>query len=252
MTSTRFQGSVAGAAVNNAIRDPLQGFDCDVWVLDQATGRQLLIGRFTSIQITIRNATEPYMEMNQRVPRMLDGEFQFGWVLERGLLDTRIMEETFGIPIIQREMRIDRSPRFMITFDLNAPALNERDITDAQQGPTQGQNGNVNDIVVGNVANYGRNYRRAVGQYRLSYCKVDALTIGAMAGRSVIATRWEGLAEGITYFQESDAWAGTTLEQTQAAQRFVDRRTQAPNNDGRPDWVTSNNQVGFLFPTFTG
>ena len=226
--------SPAGAVVNNGIKDPLQGFDADVWVIDQATGNQLLVGRFTSIQLTIRNATEPYLEFNQRVPRMLDGEFQFGWVLERGLLDTRILESTFGFSDIRREMRISRSPRMMITLDLNAPELDERSLN------TDIRNTNMGELRV--AGSRSRQHRHGTGQYRLIMCKPDSLTIGAMAGRSVIAARWEGLAEGVEYIDNSSVWAGTVLDMSSS--NPFDRATNplpflgtTPINNGRPAWA---------------
>ncbi len=261
---TKWDNSISGAAVNNAIRDPLQGFDCDVWAVDQATGNQVLVGRFTSLQITIRNASEPYMELNQRVPRILDGEFQFGWVMERGLLDTRILEDTFGIPAIQREMRISRSPRFLITFDMNAPELNENHAGQGINGALAGTDGsarlNQKEIFSARVAR-GREYRKAVGQYRLTYCKVDSLTMGVMAGRSVVATRWEGLAEGISFFDDSDIWAGTTLstatqpiagvDSTYSLDGDIARVDLEPVNNGRPQWLTETS-VRQIFSGVTG
>ena len=67
-----------------------------VYVNDQRTGKPVLAGGFTSFQKTMRNATEPYMPFGRKTPRLLDGEFQYGWVLERGMLDIRVMEEVFG------------------------------------------------------------------------------------------------------------------------------------------------------------
>lgn len=193
--------------VNNALLDPLQGFDTDVFVLDQATGSQILVGRFTGFQWTVRNATEPYMEFNQRIPRLLDGEFQFGWVLERGLIDTQVMENIFGFYHLGREMRPDRSPRLQITVELNAPAL-------AQQQGQNSANGSANyaqrgALDTGELLTQGNGQastsgsqstsRNAQGRYHLQNCKVDSVTMGAMAGRQVVATRFEGLAEGFFY-----------------------------------------------------
>lgn len=216
--------AVYGAAVNNALLDPMQGYDADVYAIDQATGRYLLIGRFTSLQLTIRNATEPYMEFNQRVPRYLDGEIQIGWVLERGLLDTRILQQVFGISALTREMRLNRMARLQITFELNAHELHN---------VTQSADGNRNSLppdyneTTGTIGNgeifinrgpSGWNPRRsAKGQLMLTYCKVDSLTIGAMAGRSVIATRLEGLAEGIEEVDRASLWSGVAFNASSAA-----------------------------------
>jgi hypothetical protein len=198
------------AAVNNSIRDPLQGFDADVYIQDQGTGSQLMVGRFTSFQTTIRNATEPYMELNQRVPRLLDGEFQFGWVLERGLIDVRdVPDNTFGLSYIGRELRLSRSPRWQITVELNAPELDESDPTNAVSAKSL-----MSQEIIGANVPESRTTRKARGRYRLMYAKPDSMTLGIMAGRSVIATRWEGLCEGIARIDigSTDAMSpGTTL-----------------------------------------
>lgn len=213
---------IYGTSVNNAILDPLQGFDADVYVVDQATGAYLLVGRFVSIQLTIRNATEPYMEFNQRVPRLLDGEFQIGWVLERGHLEFRVLEYTFGISVISRELRLNRSPRFQITFQLLAPELDE-DPVGYSNTYNRGRDIDGRSTSIGNgeiffargSAKYQR--RRASGQYVLTFCKVDSFSMGAMAGRSVIANRWEGMAEGIQQVNRVNVWAGTTIGEARSA-----------------------------------
>jgi hypothetical protein len=221
-------GRIYGAAVNNSLLDPLQGFDADVWVTDQATGQYRLIGRFTSIQLTIRNATEPYLEFNQRMPRYLDGEIQIGWVLERGQLDSRILQHTFGFSAMTREMRIGRSPRFQIAFEMEARELDLDRTADSAQGaqtydPNQGTIGNGELNVEGLSSNpdQGVLRRRAKGKYLLTYCKVDSLTIGATAGRSVIANRWEGLSEGIEFIEATSVWSGTTLPIAQPAEQAL-------------------------------
>jgi len=195
------------SVVNNAGLDPLQGFDADVWVLDQGTGNYNLVGRFTSIQIVVRNATEPYMEYNQRFPRHLDGDIQIGWVMERGQLDARVFEQTFGLRSMGRELRINRMPRFQITFQLKADELHNRGITEATT----------------TAADSNYNIRKANSELILSMCKVDTFTMGSTAGRQVIANRWEGMAEGIDLFERTSAVSGATAENQVLA--FDARRT---------------------------
>jgi hypothetical protein len=206
--------SIVRAAVNNAILDPIQGFDADVYIQDQATGQQLMIGRFTSFQTTIRNATEPYMEMNQRIPRLLDGEFQFGWVLERGLIDVRdLPDNTFGLSYLGRELRLSRSPRWQITVEIDAPELDQSGTT-ANSSSSNASALLSQETFVGASIPSSRTSRDARGAYRLIYCKPDSMTLGIMAGRSVIATRWEGLCEGVFRVDvgsNSSSNAGTTL-----------------------------------------
>jgi hypothetical protein len=228
----------------------MQGYDADVWCLDQATGNYLLIGRFTSIQITIRNSTEPYMEFNQRVPRYLDGEIQIGWVLERGLLDTRILQQVFGISALTRELRLNRMARLQITFELNAQEL---------QNVNQSADGNRNslppdyNVSAGTIGNgelllntgpTGWNPRRqAAGQLMLTYCKVDSLTLGAMAGRAVIATRIEGLAEGCEEVNRTSIWSGVALKASSASNNLPIANAANPANGadlGRPSGIISS------------
>lgn len=222
--------AITRAAVNNAILDPLQGFDFDVYVQDQATGAQLLVGNFTSFQWTMRNATEPYMEFNQRVPRLLDGEFQFGWVLERGCIDIRFVQQTFGVNAIGRELRISRSPRFQITIEANAPELEGNGFTGGA-------------IELANTNGYTSANRKAKGRYRLVYAKVDAFTFGAMAGRSVVANRWEGLCEGI-YFNEDGlignpgANGGVGANPGSFFSDVVQGTPNSPVSDSIPSWAT--------------
>jgi hypothetical protein len=204
------------APVNNALLDPLQGFDADVWVVDQATGAINMIGRFNSLQLTVRDSTEPYLEFNQRAPRYLNGEVQIGWVLERGMVDTRLLQSVFGFNTLSREMRFNRSPRMQITFDLNAPELQQ------VSGNRTSENNN-GELIFGQGM---FSQRQAVGQYRLTFCKPDTLTIGMMAGRSVIATRIEGLAEGIEFIDDSLLWPGISLDATSGTSNFV-RGSQA-------------------------
>jgi hypothetical protein len=220
----------AGVAINNAILDPLQGFDADIWILDQATGRNILVGRFTSFQLTVRNSTEPYLEFNQRIPRYLDGELQIGWVCERGLLDVRVIEQTFGFDTLSRELRLNRQPRFNITVQLNAQELDSNSFgAESGKGSTIDnatiQNGELiignNDTFrsVGDRNNYAR--RKAAGELNLQYCKLDSFTMGMMAGRSVIANRWEGLAEGIQFIDRTNVWAGTQAQGASTSQSLA-------------------------------
>jgi hypothetical protein len=212
----RAVSNIYNAPVNNGILDPMQGFDADVWVIDQATGRFELVGRFTSIQITVRNATEPYLELNQRVPRYLDGEFQIGWTLERGLLDARVLQHTFGYGNISRELRLSRGSRMQITFEVDAPEL------DGTAAYDLGQDG---------AGTNGGTPRKAKGQVVLTFCKVDTFTMSAMAGRQVIANQWQGLAEGITTIPgQSIVWGGTTLGNGVGARTALKTAATAEND----------------------
>lgn len=208
----RNNNALFGTPVNNAILDPMQGFDADVWVIDQATGKYNLVGRFTSIQLTIRNATEPYLELNQRVPRLLDGEFQFGWVLERGMLDSRVLEQTFGYNAITRELRNNRNARFQISFNVQAPELQNKGRTVANEEASDFGQQVSNAYGGANITNKVFHERLAIGEYLLTFCKVDSFTLGINAGRNVIANRWEGMCEGIEFIDRSVVDPGVFLD----------------------------------------
>jgi hypothetical protein len=184
--------------VNNALLDPFQGHDADVYVLDQGSGKYILVGRFTSIQLTIRSATEAYLELNQKAPRYLDGEIMIGWVMERGQLDTRVLEQTFGFRALTRNLRVERFPRFQIHVKIDAPSLSKTGGVDG--GSDRGLFNGVDDDTEGSgfsgaATPFQR--RKAVGELVLTMCKVDTFTMGIAAGKNVIANRWEGVAEGI-------------------------------------------------------
>ena len=176
--------------VNNAGLDPLQGFHTTVYVNDQRTGMPVLAGGFTSFQKTMRNATEPYMPFGRKTPRLLDGEFQYGWVLERGMLDIRVMEEVFGFDHMGAEFKADPTPRFIITVEFNAPELHETGAFYGSNAPKFGMN---TGLLTGTPK------RSAQGKYQLLFAKVDSVTTGAMSGRNVVATRIEGLCEAIKF-----------------------------------------------------
>ena len=178
---------------NNAGLDPLQGFHTTVYVNDQATGQPVLAGGFTSFQKTMRNATEPYMPFGRKTPRLLDGEFQYGWVLERGMLDIRVMQEVFGFDNMGAEFKADPTPRFIITVEFNAPELHTAPAY--YGGVEQKSKGTL-------IAPDGQ--RSALGKYQLLFAKVDSVTTGAMSGRNVVATRIEGLCEAIKFVPSTE------------------------------------------------
>jgi hypothetical protein len=174
--------------------DPIQGFDVDVWVQDPtrytagtggaapspgAAGGLILLGSFTSIVVTVRNATEAYMELNQRMPRYLDGEVQIAWVMEKGLLDIWSFKQTFGFSMMRRNQRFNRSPRFVITFQSNTA-------------------GELNSSVNTSNTNYMTNMiRQPDGRFVLYMCKVDSWHFAATAGKQVVASQWQGVSEGL-------------------------------------------------------
>lgn len=227
------------APVNNAGLDPIQGFDIECWAQDSSTGKQVLFGRFQTITISVRNATETYLELGQRIPTYLDGEVQIAWVLEQGLLDMDFLTRTFGVTQMRRDKYVTRGPRFHISFDANAAEIesvnsggnNRSDASVlARLGETFGgdlfspNNGlytpppNTTPGVLGG----GRAF--AAGRIELMRCKVDSVSMGAMAGRRVVALRWEGVCEGYTTYKG------------ESVQNFKTRRVQSVGlNSGTTD-----------------
>jgi hypothetical protein len=175
---------------------PFQGFDLDIYIqsMDPTQPFQTLLGRFSSFQITIRNETIPYAELNTRTINELDGMIAVGWTLERGLISVDdITKRLFGTDYIGHEARLDRFPRFAITVEFNAPRLGDY--------PTDvaGLKG-VGEVTVSNTTllkSSDGSLRMNKGKIILAECKVDTATLSGMAGGAPVATRIEGLAETI-------------------------------------------------------
>lgn len=175
-------GSINSSILNLGGADPIQGYDVGVWVYDVGRGAQVLLGQFTSIVVTVRNATEPYIEFGQRYPRYLDGEMQIAYVMEKGLLDINVFQETMGYKHFSRSKRFGRSPRFDITFTA--------DPVDAAAMETD----NIGTSLDRSVAWP----RDVTGRFILHYCKMDSWHVASTAGRQVVATQWQGVAEGFS------------------------------------------------------
>lgn len=235
-SSYNLQDSLYCSPVNNTGQDPLQGFDFEVWVQDTCTGLLAWFGKFQSLTLSIRNATETYLELGQRIPIHLDGEIQIAWVLEQGMVDFNFVHRTFGVPALRRDSYITRGPRFQISFDVNAQELEyvnrkapeqtgrvgngnfDRAINQTPQPGTSpiATAKNVNQqslhrfgsdeyFAFGNNMYAGGNTytAKAVGRYDVMRAKVDNVSMGLMPGRRVAALRWEGVAEGITFVDKS-------------------------------------------------
>lgn len=229
---------MANSVSNNALLDPLQGYDADVWVIDQATGSWILTGRFTTIELVFRNTTRPYIELNQRVMRQLDGTFMMGWTMERGQLDGRVLQQTFGYSKIGRSLRVNRHPRMQITFQVNAPELHDQP-SDISSDDTFSQNNNADlfsgvstaNATSGNVEK-NRNARSMVA---LKFCKVETFTLRAEAGDEILSNRWEGVAEGYEVINEASVWGGHYLNNNENA-----NTVNASSIIGNGDFTTSN------------
>lgn len=194
--STLNQNPYAAAPVNNCGFDPLSGFDFEVFVQDTFSGQRSFFGKFQSLTLSVRNATETYLELGQRIPKYLDGEIQIAWVLEQGLVDMQFISRTFGAKEITRCQFLTRGPRFHITFDANAAEL-----TGAAEDIRYNSERNFSSGI--GTSNEISGSRKERGRYEIQRCKVDSVSLGIMPGRRVAAVRWEGVAEGIKYFDVS-------------------------------------------------
>lgn len=164
--------------------DPIQGFDVDVTV--KGFNGPILVGRFTSILVRVVNVTETYLELNQRVPRHLDGEINIVWQMERGMLNMQALEQTFGFfaggqqASISRQDKVKRAVRFSISFEVSVKGT---DFSDPDMAELNGQ------IVTPGRTTYG-----------LDLCKVDTMSFGATSGRNIVANQWQGTAEGLRIY----------------------------------------------------
>lgn len=192
------------------------------------TGKVAFFGRFQSLTVSIRDATETYLELGQRIPIYLNGEIQIAWVLEQGLVDMAFIVKTFGIENIRRDQVIARGPRFHIGFDANAAdkvSQTTQNIppTKAELQSNQGVRAFGADSRVNSLFS-PQDYRldnrnskydspQTSGRYEMMRCKVDSVSLGVMPGRRVAAVRWEGVSEGITYHLESVQQFKNTIAQ---------------------------------------
>lgn len=166
--------------------------------------------------LSVRDATETYLELGQRIPIYLNGEIQIAWVLEQGLVDMAFVARTFGVSEIRRDQLVGRGPRFHIAFDANAAGrVNQTaDSIDSLSRSRLGDN-NARDTFDSSTAGFesffeggatGGNVKdkpTGAGRYELMRCKVDSVSLGIMPGRRVAAVRWEGVSEGITFYADS-------------------------------------------------
>ena len=182
--------------INHAGPDPIQAHDVDCFLLDQGSGELALIGRFVSFLYSVRSASRPYNTLNQRIPRLLDGTLIFEWTLQRGMIDTRVVERTFGYATeeggsaarMTRQDRISRHPRFSLVIEMNPPEF---------EGDLEGRNSS--------------------GRYILTYCKTENFSAGADGSNiCIVPVKCVGLAEGIYFNDNTTVFSySTSLETSQ-------------------------------------
>lgn len=99
--------------------DPIQGFDVSVMVIGP-NGPEMA-GQYQEVEFSIKNETEEYLELNERIARILDGEIKIEGKLKRGWTSLNIVRQVFGSSTLRRGERIPKSPRFVITCTVKAP-----------------------------------------------------------------------------------------------------------------------------------
>jgi hypothetical protein len=96
----------------------VQGFDVQVFVVGPSG--PLLTGKYQSAELTLTSDTEEYLETEEQIARLLDGEFTIEGTLQRGWQHVDILRRVMGLTEVRRGIRIVL-PRFSVIMRLNAP-----------------------------------------------------------------------------------------------------------------------------------
>lgn len=110
------------------VRQVIQGFDVATFVTPAAAadGAPILTGRYQRLEATFTHDVEEYLETEEQIAEILDGQFTIEGMLSRGWqnldLASKFLVDGSGVPLTQ----IDRStriytPKFTITFKVNSP-----------------------------------------------------------------------------------------------------------------------------------
>lgn len=141
------------------MNDPIQGFDVST-LITGANGPEL-VGEFQETEFSIKNETEEYLEQNERIARILDGEIKIEGKLKRGLINLKIIKACYGASSLKRGEKIPKSPRFTIICNINAPD------------------------------------KGMVGKYKLINAVIPELTVSFGKGKDISNTDYSFKAEGI-------------------------------------------------------
>ena len=168
----------------NCRERPLSGYHFKVNVT-QSDGTVVWFGGFQSLTLSVRNSTETFLNLGEKIPMFLDGEYQIAWVLEKGLVSGDFLQKIFGTSDISRCSAdcLSDTLRFNISFytQICKPKFTNSNIDTEYQTSLQSSGLNKNFKV------------------NILTCKLDNMSLGLMPGRRVAAERWEGVAEGIKY-----------------------------------------------------
>lgn len=98
---------------------PIQGFDVSVQVIGP-NGPELT-GEYQECEFSVKNETEDYLELGERIAQILDGEVKIEGKIKRGWMSLTVLKSVFGSGTLRRGEKLPASPRFVITFSVNAP-----------------------------------------------------------------------------------------------------------------------------------
>lgn len=139
---------------------PIQGFDVSVQVIGP-TGPEL-VGEYQECEFSVKNDTESYLELNERIAQHLDGEISIEGKIKRGWMSLNVLNSVFGSGTLRRGEKAPASPRFVITYSVNAPE------------------------------------KGLVGRYKFEQAVFPELSISIAAGKGVVKKDLSFKAEGIT------------------------------------------------------
>lgn len=183
-------------AINNAtgLSDPFQGYDIKVTVTPytaetDANSTTKLGGSFTGFMCRIVNQTEAYLPLNQRIPRMLDGEVIVAWSLEQGAVNDKWVAATYGTEFAKAMKQgrqatpIPRQRRFKIQMETVTEHIKD-----------------LGEEAFRNDGGGGETPSNAINTLKLTlnYCRVDTGSFGVVAGRRVAASSWQGTAQSVS------------------------------------------------------
>ena len=94
--------------------DPIQGYDVSVSVTG-SNGPEL-VGEYKECKLNVKNETEEYLETNERIARLLDGDIKIDGELKRGWMNTNILTRIYGTGSMRRGEKVPASPRFTISL----------------------------------------------------------------------------------------------------------------------------------------
>lgn len=99
--------------------DPIQGFDVSISIMGP-NGPEI-VGEYQQVDIKVKNSVEKYLETNERIARLLDGDIEIDGKLKRGWMNTDIISRTQGYSALRRGEKIGAQPRFTISCTVDSP-----------------------------------------------------------------------------------------------------------------------------------